>query len=66
MLKNSNFFGRDSYNIINFFYKILFKNMNFTYEFTLREVLTNVSGALVNKTFTLKESKVKTINFWEL
>jgi len=33
LLKNSNFFGRDSYTIMNFYAK----NMNFTYEFILKE-----------------------------
>jgi len=33
LLKNSNFFGRDSYNIMNFSAKF----MNSTYEFTLKE-----------------------------
>jgi len=37
LLKNSNFFGRDSYNIINFFAKFYSKNKNSTYEFTLKE-----------------------------
>jgi len=31
------FFGRDFYNIINFLQNFIKKNMNFTYEFTLKE-----------------------------
>jgi len=36
-LKIINFFGRDSYNIMNFFVKFYSKNMNSIYESTLKE-----------------------------
>jgi len=36
-MKNSNFFRRDSYDIIDFSTKFYFKNMNSTYEYTLEK-----------------------------
>jgi len=39
LLKNSNIFGERFLQYYKFFYKILFKNMNYTYEFTLKEWL---------------------------
>jgi len=37
LLKNSIFFGRDSYNIMNFSAKFYSKKINSIYDFTLKE-----------------------------